>query len=230
MKKVFAFALSLAMLVSVSAPAFSAETKQIAASYGISLYFNDKQTNLTDVNGVSVQPFTYQGTTYVPIRAVSELFGASIGYDSTTNSARVYDDFSEICAVVNRMGNIVNSCYQDLLADMYSAGLGGNTNGDTVYKENCEKINRMFDALELVGEDNGNAKIITEEILDSYGAFVIDYVDCRTAYVQLKKNSSQYYVDQYFNQVHKSIDDYAKAMSDIEMFFDNYCCWRDLGF
>lgn len=230
MKKITAMILSLLLVLSVSAPAFAATTQQITATYGISLYYNGQLAELTDANGNEVKPFTYMGTTYVPIRGVSNLFGAYVGYDDQTKSAYILDTFSEICAVVNRMGNIVNSCYQDLLMDMCSVGTNIEDDGGKVYKENSEKIERMFDVFNTIGNDNGNMSIVVNELLESYGKFIIDYADCRNAYVQLMNNKSEYYSDKYFDLVHKAIDDYGDAMYRIEKFFDDYCCWRDIGF
>lgn len=69
--------------------AFAANTyqKSINVEYGISLSINGQTPRLTDVNGKTVQPFVYDGTTYVPIRAVAENLGANISYDGNANKA-----------------------------------------------------------------------------------------------------------------------------------------------
>jgi hypothetical protein len=43
-------------------------------------YLNSAQT-FTDVNGKVVYPISYEGTTYLPVRAISNLFGAQIDWD-----------------------------------------------------------------------------------------------------------------------------------------------------
>ena len=58
--------------------------------------FNNDAVPMTDANGKAVEAFIYNGTTYVPIRAVSNAFGADIGYDRNTQTISVYDDFTEI--------------------------------------------------------------------------------------------------------------------------------------
>lgn len=224
-KKLIALLAAMVLMVGATSPAFAVEDRQtITVDYGISLVFNHA------IAQISARPFVYGGVTYVPIRAISELFGASVEYDGATNSAYIYDDFAEVCAVANRMEGLVNNCFRDLLMDMYSAEPSGETRDDSVYKENSGKIERMFSVLETIGNDNVNAEILFDEVLDSYGTFIIDYADCRNAYVQVKRNPSQYFVDQYFDLVHKAIDDYGEATYHIEKFFDDYCCWRDLGF
>ena len=78
-KRGIAALMSIVLLFGLSSPAFAATTqKQIGITYGISLMFNDSKASLTDVNGNSVQPFVWQGTTYVPIRGVAQLFGAEV--------------------------------------------------------------------------------------------------------------------------------------------------------
>ena len=60
--------------------------------------FNNEAIDMTDANGKAVEAFIYNGTTYVPIRAVSNAFGADIGYDRNTQTISIYDDFSEVAA------------------------------------------------------------------------------------------------------------------------------------
>ena len=62
----------------------------IEVTYGISLTLNGQKQTLTDVNGKEVFPFVYAGTTYVPIRAVSENLGGIVNYDQSTNTASIY--------------------------------------------------------------------------------------------------------------------------------------------
>ena len=56
----------------------------------IGVAFNS--VNLT-VNGKKVQADTivYGGTTYVPLRAVGEMLGKEVGWDSKTNTASIND-------------------------------------------------------------------------------------------------------------------------------------------
>ena len=63
--------------------------QSITVEYGIDLLVNGQQMTLRDPNGQQVNPFVYDGTTYVPLRAVSEILGAKIGYDATKNIASV---------------------------------------------------------------------------------------------------------------------------------------------
>lgn len=87
-KRLTALLLMLAILI-VPAAAASTYRQQIAVEYGITLNINGQQAVLKDPNGNTVQPFVYNGTTYVPIRAVSENLGAAVAYDQPTNTARI---------------------------------------------------------------------------------------------------------------------------------------------
>lgn len=62
---------------------------QITVSTGVNLYVDGQLYIPTDVNGNVVTPFVYNGTTYLPARAVSNLYGASIAWDGSTNSVKL---------------------------------------------------------------------------------------------------------------------------------------------
>ena len=88
-KRLIAASLMLAMFTG-SAYAVSSYTKTINVEYGVSLSINGQTPTLTDVNGKTVQPFVYDGTTYVPIRAVSDNLGHRIEYFSSSDTAMLY--------------------------------------------------------------------------------------------------------------------------------------------
>ena len=51
---------------------------QIKASTGLNIYVDGKLYEPTDVNGNVVEPFLYNGTTYLPARAISKVFNTDI--------------------------------------------------------------------------------------------------------------------------------------------------------
>lgn len=61
----------------------------------IQVLFND--VNIT-VNGskVNADNILYEGTTYVPLRAISEMLGKEVGWDASTKTASINDVTSEI--------------------------------------------------------------------------------------------------------------------------------------
>lgn len=60
--------------------------KTINVYTGISVYVDDQEIIPTDVNGNRVDVFYYNGTTYLPARAISNIFGKQIQWDGKTQS------------------------------------------------------------------------------------------------------------------------------------------------
>lgn len=48
---------------------------------GIKIYWDGVEKTMTDVKGNKVEPLIYQGTTYVPVRAMSKLMGKEVDWD-----------------------------------------------------------------------------------------------------------------------------------------------------
>ncbi len=64
--------------------------KTITASYNdVKIYIDQKLITPKDVNGNIVEPFIYNGTTYLPVRAVGEAFGKSVSWDKNTNTVYI---------------------------------------------------------------------------------------------------------------------------------------------
>ena len=67
----------------------SEELENLTVKVGINLYLNDKGFIPKDVNGNETYPFISEGTTYVPIRAIAELFNASVRWDASSNTVLI---------------------------------------------------------------------------------------------------------------------------------------------
>ena len=48
---------------------------------GIRIVIDNKEFTCTDANGAGVEPMIYNGTTYIPVRAVSTAFGKAVYWD-----------------------------------------------------------------------------------------------------------------------------------------------------
>jgi len=72
-------------------PAMAAEraSRTIEVVTGIDIYVDDIKLYPTDVNGQPVEVFVYNGTTYLPVRAVSNALGLNVAWDGTTSSVFV---------------------------------------------------------------------------------------------------------------------------------------------
>lgn len=56
---------------------------------GINIYYNDYRFYPVDANGNAVQAFVYNGTTYLPVRAVAGLCNYNVEWDQATSSVRL---------------------------------------------------------------------------------------------------------------------------------------------
>lgn len=74
-------------LFQMATPAMAALTgKWIEVFTGVSIYVDDAKLNPTDGNGNTVEPFVYNGTAYLPVRAVSEAVGKTVQWDAKAQS------------------------------------------------------------------------------------------------------------------------------------------------
>ncbi|WP_019913372.1 stalk domain-containing protein [Paenibacillus sp. HW567] len=79
-------AVTASVAMSVSAYADSIQ-KQIAVTYdNIIVKLNGQEAALKDATGATVKPFIYNGTVYLPARAISEAVGLTANYDKTTKT------------------------------------------------------------------------------------------------------------------------------------------------
>lgn len=88
-RKIIIFVLAAVMVLSLALPAFAAYSKKITVYPGVKIYVDDAKLNPTDVNGNTVEVFIYNGTTYLPVRAVSEALGEVVQWDGVTNSVYI---------------------------------------------------------------------------------------------------------------------------------------------
>ena len=87
-KKTRIAALTLALVLGTGTAALAAgNLVNIAVNPGMKLSIDGEAFVPKDVNGKEVDVFAYNGTTYVPIRAISEAFGKAVSYDASTQSA-----------------------------------------------------------------------------------------------------------------------------------------------
>lgn len=86
-------ALTMALVFALASPAGAQMVgKTIEVFTGITIYVNGAEMKPTDANGNPVDVFVYEGTTYVPLRAVSQSLGENVQYDGPTQSVYIGDD------------------------------------------------------------------------------------------------------------------------------------------
>lgn len=82
--------LSAVLLCTVVVPVLAAYTKTIEVyPNSIKLFVDDVLLEPKDINGNPVDIFVYNGTTYVPIRAVSNALGKPVQYDGSVGEAYI---------------------------------------------------------------------------------------------------------------------------------------------
>lgn len=81
----------------VTATAFAASgTKNIAVTYkNIKLNIDGVEVTPKDANGATVEPFVYNGTTYLPVRAVGSALGKQVSWDGNTNTVYIGTDLGQ---------------------------------------------------------------------------------------------------------------------------------------
>lgn len=74
------------LAVGLATPVLAAAGRTIEVFTGVKIYVDDVQLNPTDGAGNPVEAFIYNGTTYLPVRAVSEAVGKAVQWDGRTQS------------------------------------------------------------------------------------------------------------------------------------------------
>lgn len=92
-KTIKGFAAVFIAAILVSTTTFAAPVmKNINIAYeNIKIYMDGTLLKPVDVNGKSVEPFIYNSTAYLPVRAVAQAFGKSIEWDSNTKAIYLGD-------------------------------------------------------------------------------------------------------------------------------------------
>ena len=71
----------------VGTPVTHNKNQTIAIEYNdIKVTLDGKPVELKDATGKTIEPFTYNGTTYLPVRAVADLLGVDVKWDGDTNT------------------------------------------------------------------------------------------------------------------------------------------------
>lgn len=82
MKKYISFLLILILCLCASSVSLAAdENAQAILNRKVSIVYNNELKEFSDVNGTKVYPLTYQGTTYLPVRAIASLFSIPVEWN-----------------------------------------------------------------------------------------------------------------------------------------------------
>ena len=79
--------ITIAALMALATTAFATSSEVTVTEAGnFHIYYNDVEKGFTDVNGTVVRPIVLEGTTYLPVRAASELVGLSASWNGETST------------------------------------------------------------------------------------------------------------------------------------------------
>ena len=90
-KKMRVIAASVAVMLIVGVTAFAKQINETAEIFynNIKIYIDGAEIVSKDANGNIVEPFTMNGTTYLPVRAISNAFGKEVEWDGATQSVYI---------------------------------------------------------------------------------------------------------------------------------------------
>lgn len=89
----------------VGSAAATVGQKTVALDYNdIKVTLDGKRVTLVDANGKAVEPFAIDGTTYLPVRAVSDTLGLEVGWDGATATVTLDTPAAERPVYITRTG------------------------------------------------------------------------------------------------------------------------------
>lgn len=154
--KVLVFVFIVAFALGSTITAFGASVgKNITVFFNdIKLMVDEKVITPKDANGNIVEPFIYNGTTYLPVRALAEALGQDVNWDSNTATVVIgkYDAGESLYPDVklekmdylyeNRAHIESNSSIKDNFGNSYTGYIyveaGGTSNGNITYALNSK--------------------------------------------------------------------------------------------
>ncbi len=88
--RLLVFVLIAALFVAAAIPAYAAmAARNISVYTGVRIFVDGRELHPADVKGNEVDAFIYEGTTYVPLRAVGEALGAEVSWDKEEKTVYV---------------------------------------------------------------------------------------------------------------------------------------------
>lgn len=141
-KSMLTLALALAVLCGITIGASASSTLQEIKAYlnsGITIKYNNTVQTLTDAGGNTVYPITYNGTTYLPVRAVSNMLGIGVDWDQATQTVllgkidtrtdliNTFKPYTDFAVTESHLSNFSNSKQADHVqsADKKTISAGG---------------------------------------------------------------------------------------------------------
>lgn len=130
MKKRSSFAagmLTMALLFGLVGTAYAAYQRQATLNYqDIKITLNGETVTPKDGAGNVVEPFTIEGTTYLPVRAIGNALGLDVGWDGETNTV-VLTSAEKETSIYDKWGNQeIHDCYPGFSVPSFENVVGMN--------------------------------------------------------------------------------------------------------
>jgi hypothetical protein len=132
MIKRFGIFVLVVFVVGLGVSASSATDVVARLSPQIRIFYNGEQQALYDADGRRVYPLSFQDTTYVPIRGISDLFGVKVDWDQSTQSVILGNPSGPVSLISNDIEWTKYSWHLEDKADLtvlYEDGLKTFSNG-----------------------------------------------------------------------------------------------------
>lgn len=147
---------------------------QADLNYDIHIFLNGTEQKMFDANGKRVYPISYEGTTYLPIRAVSSMLGVNVDWDAE-NYAVLLSSGKATSADSALQNFYTNVSYANDLMVLIAETIAGNWY-DSIYKD---KFNNDIDEAIIAAQDKCSNEINTLKAMD--GTIVSLYKDLRNS-------------------------------------------------
>lgn len=109
--RIAALSLTLALSVGLCAPAQAADSQTVQATLnaGITVTMDGTPQTFHDAQGAVVLPLTYNGTTYLPVRAVCGLVGLPVEWVQETSTVKMGNAIPEGALAITERSQLTNA-------------------------------------------------------------------------------------------------------------------------
>jgi len=179
-KKYFAILIALSLAASMGTGVFAGSKLQEIKAYlnhDIKIVVNGTAVQLTNQNGKPVVPISYDNTTYLPVRAVSEALGVAVSFDAATNTVNLGEkvEGTSIAKGFDDMYHTKDPQYttyqgKDYKEVYYNSASGDRSSSFMLYPK--KQYQKLYLQIAAIGEN-----IEKFEIKDAEGSTVLKTVD-----------------------------------------------------
>lgn len=121
-------ALLTTLCIGFSTGVLAAENETISAILNrtINVTYNGVAQSFSDANGTTVYPISYNGSTYLPVRSISELFGVAVDWDNDTETVILGSTEQQPTSLVS-LTNTGGTNYSTIIRDVEDLTVSGDS-------------------------------------------------------------------------------------------------------